>query len=100
MHGFASSPREMEELGEALRAAGLAVSIPLLPGHGTDGSDFLRTGVDRYIAQWVGVAWLTAGALERIARLALLVVSGAAAYFGSLWLTGFRPGDFNRRGSE
>jgi carboxylesterase len=34
----------MEGLGEALRAAGLAVSIPLLPGHGTDGSDFLRTG--------------------------------------------------------
>lgn len=44
MHGFASTPREMEDLGRALRAAGLAVSIPLLPGHGTDGSDFLRTG--------------------------------------------------------
>jgi putative peptidoglycan lipid II flippase len=45
-------------------------------------------------------SWLTAGALERIARLALLVVSGAVVYFGSLWLTGFRPRDFNRRGSE
>jgi hypothetical protein len=26
-------------------------------------SDFLRTGVDRYVAQWVGVGWLAAGAL-------------------------------------
>ena len=45
-------------------------------------------------------SWLTAGALERIARLSLLVVSGAAVYFGTLWLTGFRLRDFNRRGSE
>jgi hypothetical protein len=26
-------------------------------------TDFLRTGVDRYVAQWVGVGWLAAGAL-------------------------------------
>ena len=34
----------MEELGRALHAAGMTVSIPRLPGHGTDGSDFLQTG--------------------------------------------------------
>jgi putative peptidoglycan lipid II flippase len=45
-------------------------------------------------------SWLTAGALERIARLSLLVVAGAAVYFGTLWLTGFRLRDFNRRGSD
>jgi carboxylesterase len=44
IHGFASTPRETEGLGEALQAAGLTVSIPRLPGHGTNGSDFLRTG--------------------------------------------------------
>ncbi len=45
-------------------------------------------------------SWLSAGALERVARLALLVVAGMTAYFGTLWLTGFRLRDFNRRGSE
>jgi putative peptidoglycan lipid II flippase len=45
-------------------------------------------------------SWLTAGALERVARLGLLVVAGAVAYFGTLWLSGFRVSDFNRRGSE
>lgn len=45
-------------------------------------------------------SWLSAGALQRVARLALLVVAGAAAYFGTLWLTGFRLRDFNRHGSE
>ena len=45
-------------------------------------------------------SWLSVGALERVARLALLVVAGMTAYFGTLWLTGFRLRDFNRRGSE
>ena len=45
-------------------------------------------------------SWLTAGALERVARLTMLVFAGAVAYFGTLWLCGFRPRDFNRRGSE
>jgi putative peptidoglycan lipid II flippase len=45
-------------------------------------------------------SWLSAGALERIARLALLVFAGAGSYFGTLWLSGFRLRDFNRRGSE
>ncbi len=44
IHGFASTPRETEGLGEALQAAGLTVSIPRLPGHGTNGADFLQTG--------------------------------------------------------
>jgi len=45
-------------------------------------------------------SWLTAGALERVARLTLLVFAGAGCYFGTLWLCGFRLRDFNRRGSE
>jgi len=45
-------------------------------------------------------SWLSASALERVARLGLLVVAGAVAYFGTLWLSGFRLRDFNRRGSE
>ena len=41
--------------------------------------------------------WLQAGLAERIGRLALVMAAGGAAYFGSLWLLGFRPKDFSRR---
>lgn len=41
--------------------------------------------------------WLQGGAVARIAKLALLVVLGAAVYLGSLWLLGFRPRDFSKR---
>ena len=42
-------------------------------------------------------AWLQAGLVERVARLVLVVVAGACAYFGVLWLLGFRLSDFSRR---
>lgn len=44
IHGYTSSPDEMRFLAERLQKAGFAVSAPRLPGHGTDGQDFLRTG--------------------------------------------------------
>jgi putative peptidoglycan lipid II flippase len=43
--------------------------------------------------------WLAAGAFKRVAWLMLLVVVGAGAYFTTLWLSGFRLRDFNRRGA-
>jgi len=43
-------------------------------------------------------SWLAAGALERVARLMLLVAAGSGAYFATLWALGFRVRDFNRRG--
>ncbi|HEY1329800.1 MAG TPA: murein biosynthesis integral membrane protein MurJ [Casimicrobiaceae bacterium] len=42
-------------------------------------------------------SWLAAGLWSRVARLALLVVAGAAVYFGALFALGFRISDFNRR---
>lgn len=44
LHGFTGWPGEMAFLGDRLASAGLAVSIPRLPGHGTNGLDFMRTG--------------------------------------------------------
>ncbi|MDH4180803.1 MAG: murein biosynthesis integral membrane protein MurJ [Betaproteobacteria bacterium] len=41
--------------------------------------------------------WVDAPLWSRVARLALIVAAGAAAYFGSLWLLGFRLADFSRR---
>lgn len=50
-----------------------------------------------WIATDVAAVWLAAGAASRVARLAWLVVLGAAAYFATLWLLGFRLRDFTKR---
>jgi putative peptidoglycan lipid II flippase len=43
--------------------------------------------------------WLQSGVWQRIERLALVVVAGAASYFAVLWLSGFRPSEFSKRES-
>jgi putative peptidoglycan lipid II flippase len=42
--------------------------------------------------------WLQTGAWERIQRLTIVIVAGAASYFVTLWLSGFRLSDFSKRG--
>jgi len=53
------------------------------------------------LALWLAMGslawWMGAGGLARTAALTGLVVLGGAAYFASLWLLGFRLGDFSRR---
>ena len=41
--------------------------------------------------------WVSAGLWARIWRLTLVMIAGGVAYFGALWLLGFRFADFNRR---
>ncbi len=41
--------------------------------------------------------WLSASLWPKVGRLAGVCAAGAAAYFGALWLLGFRLADFNRR---
>ena len=41
IHGYTGSPREMLWLGTQLHKAGYTVSIPRLPGHGTNKEDFI-----------------------------------------------------------
>lgn len=43
VHGFTGNPQSMRPLAEAFAAAGFAVSLPLLPGHGTQVEDMLPT---------------------------------------------------------
>lgn len=43
LHGFTGTPQSMRGLAEALAAAGFAVELPLLPGHGTSVDDFATT---------------------------------------------------------
>jgi len=42
-------------------------------------------------------AWLAMNLWQRIAKLAVVIVGGAATYFGALFLLGFRLRDFNRK---
>jgi carboxylesterase len=44
LHGFTGTPHSMRGLAEALAAAGFAVELPLLPGHGTSVEDMATTG--------------------------------------------------------
>ena len=44
--------------------------------------------------------WLEAGLWTRVGRLGLVIAAGGAAYFGALWLLGFRLADFSRREAD
>ena len=44
LHGFTGSPQSMRGLAEACAAAGYAVELPRLPGHGTSVDDMETTG--------------------------------------------------------
>src|SRR5256714_14080830 len=52
LHGFTGSPQSMRGLAKAFAAAGFAVELPLLPGHGTTVEDMATTGGD----DWSGTA--------------------------------------------
>src|SRR2546428_9012211 len=52
LHGFTGSPQSMRGLAKAFAAAGFAVELPLLPGHGTTIEDMATTGWD----DWSGTA--------------------------------------------
>jgi carboxylesterase len=43
LHGYTGSPQSMRPLAEAFAAAGFAVELPRLPGHGTTVEDLLGT---------------------------------------------------------
>lgn len=42
IHGFTGSPNELMDLGEFLRSHNITVSIPTLPGHGTQPTDLFK----------------------------------------------------------
>ena len=44
LHGFTGTPRDFAGMADHLQAKGFAVSVPRLPGHGTNGMDFLQAG--------------------------------------------------------
>lgn len=70
LHGFTGNCGGVRPVAEALHAAGFAVEMPLLPGHGTKVEDLLPTGFD----DWYDAA---EQALERLQdRVDRIVVAG------------------------
>ena len=52
LHGFTGNPQSMRGIAHALAGTGLAVEMPLLPGHGTTVEDMIPTGW----ADWLAAA--------------------------------------------
>ena len=67
-HGFTGNPTSTRALGEALAAAGFAVEVVRLPGHGTHWRDMMRT---RY-ADWRGEVERTLDELARAGKKCVL----------------------------
>jgi len=78
LHGYTGYPGEMYYLGERLNAAGYTVSIPRLPGHGTDTGDFLASGADDWLRRATD-AWLDLAGTCRKVYVAGLSMGGALA---------------------
>jgi carboxylesterase len=86
LHGFTGCPQSVRPLAEGFAAAGFAVEMPLLPGHGTTVDDLILTG-------WPDWAAAAEQAYERLAaRVERVVVAGLSAG-GTLtaWLAVHHP---------
>ena len=72
-----------------------------LPGWGIFALKVTAALTAMALALWLAMGpapwWLAASGATRAAALTGLVLLGGAAYFASLWLLGFRLGDFSRR---
>ena len=60
----------------------------------------LIMGVALWFAGGDAADWLRWNTTERLLRLLTIVMFGAAVYFVTLWLTGFRLGDFKRSAAQ
>ena len=78
-HGFTGSPASIVPWGKSLAEQGYAVSVPLLPGHGTTWQDMCTTTYDDY-------ATALEQAFEKLAARSDEVVVGGLSMGGCLAL--------------
>jgi len=86
VHGFTGNPQSMRPLAEAFAAAGLTVSLPLLPGHGTRVEDMLPT-------RWADWSSAAEQAYDELAARCESVVVAGLSMGGTLtlWLASRHP---------
>lgn len=86
LHGFTGNPGSMRGLAEAFAAAGYAVELPRLPGHGTTVEDMLPTS-------WSDWSSEVEAAYQRLAARVDKVVVAGLSMGGSLtaWIATRHP---------
>ncbi|HXQ75465.1 MAG TPA: alpha/beta fold hydrolase [Acidimicrobiales bacterium] len=86
LHGFTGNPQSMRPLAEALGAAGYAVDLPLLPGHGTSVEDMIPT-------RWEDWSEAAESAYAKLAAGCDAVAVAALSVGGTLacWLAEHHP---------
>jgi carboxylesterase len=86
LHGFTGCPQSMRGLAEAFAAAGFAVDLPLLPGHGTSVEDMLET-------DWSDWSAAADAAYKELAARCEHVVVASLSMGGTLalWLAARHP---------
>lgn len=78
LHGFTGSPHGVRPWAESLAAAGYAVELPLLPGHGTSAEDLAGRGWREWTEAVDAAYWRLRGRADRIG-VAGLSMGGALA---------------------
>jgi carboxylesterase len=86
LHGFTGCPQSMRPLAEAFAAAGFAIEMPLLPGHGTTVDDMITTS-------WADWSAAAEAAYEGLATRCDKVVVAGLSMGGTLtaWLASRHP---------
>src|SRR3954470_7076033 len=87
LHGFTGNPNSMRGVAQALAAAGFAVELPLLPGHGTSVQDMLDTGWK----DWLGAAEDALGKLSARVPGKVIVVGLSMGGALTCWLATDHP---------
>jgi carboxylesterase len=86
LHGFTGNPHSLRGLAQAFARAGLAVELPLLPGHGTDLEDMIPT-------RWSDWSAAAQAAYAELAGRCRAVVVAGLSMGGTLatWLAAGHP---------
>jgi len=80
LHGFTGDPSSMRGVAEALAAAGFAVELPLLPGHGTSVEDMLTTDFTDWAATAEAAYLDLAGRTDSLVTVGLSMGATLAAW--------------------
>jgi carboxylesterase len=83
LHGFTGCPQSMRGLAGALADAGLAVELPLLPGHGTSVDDLLATSWDDWAAAAEQAYGELAGRVDKVVVAGLSMGGALTAWLAS-----------------
>jgi len=86
LHGFTGSPASVRGVAEALAHAGLAVELPVLPGHGTTVEDLARTRWSHWAAAAEAAYLSLAERCEEVAVVGLSMGGSLAC-----WLAEHHP---------